>query len=124
MEEQRGPALDKVVWGLVLIAIGAAFFLDRIDLFEIAGLWRYWPLILIVLGISKLLTPGDSQRRGSGVWLLLVGLWALIGTFGLFGLSWGSSWPLLIIAVGLSIVVQALLERPRAAATREDSHVG
>jgi hypothetical protein len=122
MEEQRGPAPDMVFWGLVLVALGVVFSLDEINVLKVEGLWRYWPLILIVMGISKILTPGERGRRG--IWLLLIGSWALVGTFGLFGLGWGSSWPLLLVAVGLSIVWQAIFERPDTAPQREDSHVG
>jgi len=49
---QRGT----LTFGLVLIAIGAIFFLEnwyeRFSVWHLIG--RYWPVILIVVGLSKL----------------------------------------------------------------------
>lgn len=49
---------------LILITIGTMFLiqnLSHINVFRI--FWRYWPLILIVIGVSKLL----EYFRGSNV---------------------------------------------------------
>jgi hypothetical protein len=37
--------------------------------------------------------------------VVLVGLWLLITTLGLFGFGWTNSWPLMILAAGLLDVV-------------------
>ncbi len=48
---------------LVLIAVGSLFLIQNLtsmDVFRV--LWRYWPVILIAMGVSKLL----EHFRGSG----------------------------------------------------------
>jgi hypothetical protein len=61
---------DSLVWGIILIALGTVFLLDRLGLDAWDTLWRLWPVILIVWGASKVLdglkarTPsqaGDTQ---------------------------------------------------------------
>jgi hypothetical protein len=50
----------SVVWGGVLIAIGAVLLLDSLGTLELGGLLQtYWPLLLVAWGISIL-----AQRRG------------------------------------------------------------
>ncbi|MDH5405547.1 MAG: DUF5668 domain-containing protein [Candidatus Aminicenantes bacterium] len=44
------------IFGLVLVAIGALFLVDNftyIDVWYYA--WRFWPVILILFGLSKIL---------------------------------------------------------------------
>lgn len=54
-----------VVWGLILIAVGGWFFLDRtlgLDLPDID--WgNVWPVILIVVGAALLLQGLGRRRR-------------------------------------------------------------
>jgi len=99
--------------GLVLIAVGGALLLDRlawVDFGGLGGLWRYWPLIVIALGLAKLIDARSRRGRGSGLWLMGLGGWMLVSSLGLFGFGWHNSWPLLIILVGLSVVLRSVFE--------------
>ncbi|MCX6561779.1 MAG: DUF5668 domain-containing protein [Candidatus Aminicenantes bacterium] len=52
---------DALVWGIILILIGAAFLAENfinIDAWEY--LWKLWPVILIIWGAQKLI---DGLRR-------------------------------------------------------------
>jgi hypothetical protein len=114
--------MHKATWGIILVSIGALFFLTEIDLVEIGGFWRFWPLILIALGTAKLFSPGRDGARGGGVWMLLVGACALLINFDVFGLRWSNAWPIFIIAAGVSIVWEALFGRRRRE-HQENEHV-
>jgi hypothetical protein len=79
-------------------------------------LMQYFPgLVLIVLGVSSL-TSCCWSRRGrrpfGGLWLLLIGSWLIASQARLFGLTFHTSWPLLIIAVGVLIVAGAVWPEP------------
>ena len=50
--------------GLVLIAVGAVFLLDNLDLLETGQVLRFWPVLLIGFGV-RLLVKG--QDRGAAV---------------------------------------------------------
>jgi len=112
--EQRRLPLDKLLWGMVLITLGVLFTLNNVGYIDISSLWRFWPLILIALGITRMIQPEVQRRRSSGVWLVMIGSWLLIGSLGLFGLGYGSAWPLLIVAVGAGMIWESLSRQERA----------
>jgi hypothetical protein len=45
---------DSLLWGIILIVVGALFLLQQfnVDIFD--QVWRFWPVILIVWGANKL----------------------------------------------------------------------
>ncbi len=57
----------KIFWGVFMMAIGALLILNQLDLihFTWRDVWRLWPAVLIVIGISIL--PVDG-------WIKLVGM--------------------------------------------------
>jgi hypothetical protein len=101
----------RILAGIAVMLAGLAMLADRTGLGGLHLSGRYWPLILIALGVLKLSgrTRGDGVRRPvrSGLWLVYVGLWALVSEFQLFGFDYGNSWPLLVIGAGVSIVWRA-----------------
>jgi LiaF transmembrane domain len=54
---------DSLVWGIVLIALGTIFLLDRLGLDAWDAVWRFWPAILIIWGASKLFDGLKERRR-------------------------------------------------------------
>lgn len=103
----------RLIGGLVLITVGALFLLQELDITRIGRLWAFWPVILIVLGLARIIDPGEHERRSGGFWLLAIGSWLLIGSLGLFGFSYGTSWPLLLVMFGLIVIGQAMFDEPR-----------
>ena len=99
----------KVIWGIFLIALGVLFLFERFEPWGIAGLGEWWPLILVVIGITRLM----ERRVGSALTMLLLGAWFLAVTSGWLGLTWHNSWPLVLVAVGVGIVVKALTGEER-----------
>lgn len=127
MEQESPRQLDRdFVWGLVLILLGAMILLDRLD-WTAAG--SYWPFLLILLGVVRLVDPPPSGRvarsRRPGAWLLFIGVWGLVNEFGLLGFEYSNSWPLMLVGVGLMFVWRAF-EGPdrcdRAAGSNSHGH--
>jgi len=121
IEEVERLDAGKLIWGIVLIAIGALLALERLGVVEIDALWRYWPMIMICLGLAQMIRPKRSADRGAGVWLLLIGLWLQANMISLFGLTFSNSWPLLLVAVGLSMVLGSLIPQLSPERGAEDS---
>jgi hypothetical protein len=48
-----GPSITG---GLIVITIGLIFLLDNFGVLEANALRRWWPLLLIILGVSKVAT--------------------------------------------------------------------
>ncbi len=56
---------DPLIWGLVLIAIGIVFILENMGMDAWDFAWRFWPVILIVWGASKLISGLKEQAESS-----------------------------------------------------------
>jgi len=95
-----------LVGGALLILVGVNALLPGLNLFH--SLWRYWPLLLIGVGVERVIRPSHRKQMGAGIWLCLIGSWLLISNLELFGLTYSKSWPLLILGTGISIVWSAL----------------
>ena len=122
-QANREQGDDHIVLGAALILLGLAFLADQADLIHIALSERIWPFIPLVCGLMRLLAPGYANgrrrpRRG-GVWLLSIGLYGLISQYRWFGLDYSTSWPLLIVAAGLNMVLKSF-EAPCARPVREN----
>jgi len=117
-------ASSPVVTGIVLIVFGALFFMDRLG-WDMGWGWhptlaRMWPILLIALGLSQLLSSGRAViemdglgRRGrrirsgsnAGFWLLVVGVIMLLDQNRWLTLD--RSWPLFVVAGGLSMLLRS-----------------
>ena len=107
---RRTPAA-ALAFAVVIIAAGVLLFLDNLGVYHIYNVWRLWPVVLIVAGVSKLF---ESQGAGGRVWagmVLSAGVVLLLDNFGIWHVGWGLIWPLAIVGVGLSMLFHALERR-------------
>lgn len=126
-EQPGGIRPGAIAAGFILLALGAALFLDRAGLTDVRAGQLVPPFVLIALGTSKILegrvvelrdrsvpTPlrrGRPRRRGrsyGGLWLIGIGGWMLISQTHLFGLDYGTSWPIFVILAGLMMVIRGI----------------
>src|SRR6266404_9279666 len=54
---------NRILGPIILITIGVLFALDNI--WGIADAWRFWPVILIVIGVVKLIDRLGYDDRGA-----------------------------------------------------------
>lgn len=111
----------QLMWGLLLIGFGAAVYLDREGIFEFENMWHYWPLGLTVIGINKMIGYPTARDFCSGLWLACLGAWLFANFEHLWGMTFQNSWPLLIIAGGVTMVLQPMLAR-RFEQDKENQH--
>ena len=104
-------SMKRAIWGTFLIALGALFLLERMGIPGFAGVSSWWPLILVVIGITKLV----EGRVGSALIMILIGGWFFAVTNDWHGLTYGNSWPMVLVIVGVGIVVKALSGEDRRA---------
>ena len=101
----------QLLWGLVLIGVGITFFLGQMDIVDVRGLWHYWPLLLVVSGINKMIGYPTAKHFTSGLWSMFMGLWLYAALEHEFGLTFGNSWPLPMIACGITMVLEPLIKK-------------
>lgn len=102
-----------IVSGAILLGIGIIMLLDNTGMLHVRLDGLIAPLILITIGSAKVLdrrdvTAARCRRSTGGFWLIGIGVWMLVSQTHLFGLSFGTSWPLLIILAGLLVVMRGI----------------
>ena len=98
----------KMVGGLILIGIGILFLLDQLHIASFGHLVRnWWPVIPMLVGLTKLFR---RDTFWGGAWLIAIGVWLMIASNGWYGLSYGNSWPLLLIVLGGGIILRSLVD--------------
>src|SRR4051812_31852645 len=102
----------QVVVGLAIMLLGAGFLFDRMDGWHVHVSRHLWPIFPLFLGLGRLLDAPRKRRRGrairGGMWMIYIGVWGFISEFHVFGLDYGTSWPLLIVGAGLNMVWRSL----------------
>jgi hypothetical protein len=112
MHTEEAYRLRKhVVWGLLLIVVGSVVLLDRLYYIDSGPLWHYWPLLLVVVGINQTIGYPNAREFGNGLWIVFIGLWLFACFEHVYGLTFGNSWPLFILAAGVKMVARPLIER-------------
>jgi uncharacterized membrane protein HdeD (DUF308 family) len=118
----------QAVWGLLLILVGTIVLLDRLDHIDAGAYWHYAPLLLVVVGINQTIGYPSPREFGNGLWTAFIGLWLFACFEHVFGLTFGNSWPLFILAWGVKLVFQPLFNRRFAQQTAnqhmENKHEG
>ncbi len=111
----------NMVVGLMLVVIGLSIALARAGVITWTGPWTLWPLILMGIGLARFVqSPPGAPKEG--LLFLTGGLWLFVAEAGWVPLS--DSWPLLIIAFGLIIALNAGRRSPRLAADAGDGAAG
>ena len=122
--EQAYWRRSQLLWGVLLIVVGAVFLLDRLDIIYLRDyrqLWHYWPVIMVLFGINKLVAPVSAKQVLSGLWLIFFAGWWYVSYEELWNLRFYNSWPALLIAWGAGMVLEPLLNK-HFMAYRESEH--
>jgi len=96
----RSDTMSRLVIGVSLIAAGALFTLDNFGVIEVRHFWMFWPLILVAVGVTKLL----SRSFLTGFALVLLGGLFLARNLGALHFRLSYLLPLVFVFIGLRIV--------------------
>lgn len=90
-----------MVPAIVLIGIGALFLLNNLHVVQAREILRYWPAIIIAVGIVKLVDSSDSRGRAGGGVIVGVGAIFMARSLGYVDIHVGEMWPLILIGIGV-----------------------
>lgn len=94
-----------LVWGAFIVLVGLALLLDHMGFLSV-DIRRFWPVLIIFLGISNLFCGSGNSRSNQafGVFLILLGAIFQLNALGITHLRFADLWPLAIIFVGLLLM--------------------
>ena len=99
----RRSIAPQLVMGVVIIVVGVLFTLDNLGFIEAEAYLRYWPVILIAVGLMKLWAGGRGASF-PGLLFFFVGVWLLLQSMAIVRISLWSLWPVLLIVAGGSMI--------------------
>lgn len=109
-----GRVTPRLVIGLAIMMLGLVLALDSLGIVNGAAIFRFWPLVLIAIGVVKWLSP-TQQGSGGFVWIV-AGVGFLLVTLGLMPIT--RIWAVILFFIGANIFWRAL--RPAARTAAED----
>jgi len=98
-----------LIGGVILAGIGVVLLLQNLGIPYFDDLERFWPVILIVVGIAQ---AARSMGMGGRVWggvLFTAGILFLLNNFGVIhGDLWRFFWPGILIMIGLGMLARSI----------------
>ena len=83
LKPHRNAGRSRLVLGLFLLALGGLMLAVNLGYQMPIGWWRYFPVPLMALGVLGLVLPTRHLDRSGGIWLFAIGLYCLVGVFGM-----------------------------------------
>ena len=115
--DYRGARWDRdrfrshggLVGGIILAGVGVVLLLQNLGIPYFDDLERYWPVILIAVGVAQ---AARSMGMGGKVWggaVAAVGIIFLLNNLGIIhGNVWRFLWPGVLIMVGLAMLARSI----------------
>src|SRR5579872_1158598 len=110
---QRSPAAG-IAMSIGIMAIGAMFLLDNMGIVSFHDVARYWPVILIALGVVRLVESHGTGSLVFGAILTGIGGLLLLDNLGIFYFDWRLFWPAILIGLGILMLIRTLEWQDRA----------
>jgi len=112
----------NMFWAFLLIAGGVLLLLDNFHLWDLGPVWRLWPLIIVVVGLDRLVRSRTPGQRLNAYWWLFLGAWLFVSFNKVFGLTFRETWPLVLIAWGVGLILRSSMRRRINSTTEEQNH--
>ena len=108
MDGNRRPFSISLVFGVIVLLAGVVLLLSEFGFIEADRVFRFWPMILIVIGAFNLFSDCARGRRIWGGVIVIIGVLFQLENLGVGHVSIEMIWPILIIGIGVVLVMQAL----------------
>lgn len=102
---------QRVLVGVGVIAVGTLALLDRQHAFDLPLLQTFWPLVLVMLGLARLV--GRAGRPIAGMAMVLLGGLLISHHLG-YGPSMRDWWPAFVMLGGVSLLWRGLFPKSGA----------
>lgn len=101
---------SRLVLGLLIALAGGLLLLDNLGMVDAWTYFRFWPVALILLGVSKIV---QKQGAGFGIVLVGIGTWLLLDNLDYADFDGDLIFPGLVLLLGLSLIWKELTKGSR-----------
>lgn len=109
--EYRRHGFGTAILGLGVLTLGTVLLLDNFGIIEGETLYAYWPVFLILIGISHLVRPTGSRRIGAAIVWMAIGAVVLLSNLGLISFEIWDLWPVVLLIIGGSLILRPFRRR-------------
>ena len=97
----------QAVLGALIVVFGLLLTADNFNLIDADQVLRFWPLVFVAVGLTKLVQSDTTSGQVFGGFLSAIGVLMIADEFWTIDLEIGRLWPLALVAVGIFIVYRA-----------------
>jgi len=120
LAHHRPNPRQRLLWGIALVALGTVFLLDRVavlDLTQYLGpqtrWWHGLPVLFALGGAISVVCAQSAWHVLKGLFSIVFGVWVFVCLEQLWNLTFANSWPILLIAFGLRMLIHGWLGSAR-----------
>lgn len=98
------------LFGALAVVAGGALQLDTLGLVDVEWrrMWRFWPVLLIAVGLGMILQKGGRDNMFGGALIMSLGAYFLASNFGLIRFDVWQLWPVAVILLGVAMIRKAM----------------
>ncbi len=111
--EGRHGVWGAFVLGTGVLALGTVLILDNFGVIDKDVFVPYWPVLLIVLGVSHLVQPRSARKIAWGMSWIAIGAIILLNNLEVIAVGIEVLWPLVLVILGANLVVRGARRRRR-----------
>ena len=98
------PLTGRLVIGVALVAIGALWTLDNLEITSADAVLHWWPMLLVFYGAAKVVGWTRTRSPLGGALWIIAGAWLQLHELGIVHAGLFALWPLVIIALGVAML--------------------
>lgn len=107
----RRHGFGTAILGLGVLTLGAILLLDNFGIIRGENLYEFWPVFLILIGLSHFVRPEGSRRVFSGLVWMAIGSIVLLSNLGYISFEIWDLWPVILLIIGGSLVLKPFRRR-------------
>lgn len=106
MGDQRPRFSVQLIIGFAIAAMGVLFTLDNLNMLESEPILRWWPALVVLIGVRKLMGYRSRPQMLTGGLITAAGALLLLANLDLINFSIWQLWPLQLVFLGAWLVLR------------------
>lgn len=102
----RSRGFGTAILGLGVLTLGAIMLLDNFGLVRGEDLYDFWPVFLVLIGVSHLVRPEGSRRVFAGLVWIVIGSIVLLSNLGYISFEIWDLWPVVLLIIGGNLILK------------------